>query len=100
MPSRNVSLTDHHNSFIEASIAEGRFRDASEAVRAGLRLLELQSAEQNEKLAWLNGAVQEGIADMERGQFVELDSSDDIDRYISDIHADVIAEHGGSPERV
>jgi antitoxin ParD1/3/4 len=42
MPTRNVNLTDHYNNFIDASIATGRFSNASGAVRAGLHLLELE----------------------------------------------------------
>ncbi len=39
---RNTSITlgEHFDAFIEAKISEGRFASVSEAVRAGLRLLE------------------------------------------------------------
>ncbi len=39
---RNTSVTlgDHLNCFVETKIKEGRFESTSEAVRAGLRLLE------------------------------------------------------------
>jgi antitoxin ParD1/3/4 len=48
MPSKhtlNVSLTEHLCAFIEAQVASGRFRSASEVVRAGLRLLERDLAQ-------------------------------------------------------
>lgn len=37
---RNVSLTPEIEAFITACVASGRFRSASEVVRAALRLLE------------------------------------------------------------
>lgn len=52
----SVSLGDYFEGFIENRIAEGRFKNASEVLRAGLRLLE---AEEN-KIAALKSAIQEG----------------------------------------
>ena len=56
---RNTSVTlgDHFSSFVSNKIAEGRFQSASEAVRAGLRLLEAEET----RLEMLKAAVQEGI---------------------------------------
>lgn len=56
---RNTSVTlgEHFSSFVSNGIAEGRFQSASEAVRAGLRLLEAEEA----RLKMLKAAVQEGI---------------------------------------
>lgn len=53
----SISLGNHFESFIEQSIYQGRFSNASEVVRAGLRLLE----EEEGKLANLKKAVQEGL---------------------------------------
>lgn len=53
----SISIGNHFDSFIQSSISAGRFKNASEVVRAGLRLLE---EEENRMLA-LRKAVQEGI---------------------------------------
>ena len=53
----SISLGDHFESFIEHSLSEGRFKNASEVVRAGLRLLE----EDEIRLVVLKNAIQEGI---------------------------------------
>jgi len=39
---RNVSLTPELETFVDATVASGRYRSASEVVRAALRLLEKQ----------------------------------------------------------
>jgi antitoxin ParD1/3/4 len=56
--SKNTSVTlgDHYEKFIADEIAGGRFGSTSEAIRAGLRLLEEQQA----KVARLRQALIEG----------------------------------------
>jgi antitoxin ParD1/3/4 len=54
----SVSLGDYFEDFVESRIAEGRYKNASEVLRAGLRLLE----EEENKLAALKSAIQEGIS--------------------------------------
>ncbi|RZK01676.1 MAG: type II toxin-antitoxin system ParD family antitoxin [Flavobacterium sp.] len=53
----SISLGNHFETFIENSVSKGRFSNASEVVRAGLRLLE----EEEEKVVALRNAVLEGI---------------------------------------
>lgn len=53
----SVSLGDYFEDFVENIIAEGRYKNASEVIRAGLRLLE----EEENKFVALKSAIQEGI---------------------------------------
>lgn len=53
----SISLGNHFETFIESSISNGRFGNASEVVRAGLRLLE----EEENRVITLRKAIQEGI---------------------------------------
>lgn len=53
----SISLGNHFESFIENTISDGRFNNASEVVRAGLRLLE----EEENRVIALRKAIQEGI---------------------------------------
>lgn len=52
----SVTIGQHFAAFIEEQVQRGRFSSASEAVRAGLRLLE----ERETKLAALQKALKEG----------------------------------------
>ena len=53
----SISLGDHFDAFVQSSISKGRYKNASEVVRAGLRLLE----EEESRVAALKKAIQEGI---------------------------------------
>lgn len=43
MPTRNISLTEHFDRFVDESVASGRFQNASAVVREALRLLEAKT---------------------------------------------------------
>lgn len=53
----SVSLGNYFENFVENRISEGRYKNASEVIRAGLRLLE----EEENKVQALKNAIQEGI---------------------------------------
>jgi antitoxin ParD1/3/4 len=52
----SVSLGDHLTGFVESQVSQGRYDNASEVLRAGLRLLEEQEA----RLAALRTALIDG----------------------------------------
>ncbi len=57
--SRNTSITlgNYFEDFIQSRISAGRYKNISEVIRAGLRLLE----EEENKIIALRNALQEGI---------------------------------------
>ena len=61
MPTRNVNLTDHFDLFVTKEIKSGRYRNASEVMRAGLRLLELRKREEEEKLKLLRSLASDAF---------------------------------------
>ena len=66
---RNTSVTlgDHFSNFIKSKISQGRFDNTSEAVRAGLRLLEVEET----KLEALRAKLAEGEAQLDKGQGID-----------------------------
>lgn len=53
----SVSLGDYFENFVDNRISEGRYKNASEVIRAGLRLLE----EEENRIRILKNAIQVGI---------------------------------------
>ena len=53
----SVSLGNYFEDFVDNKVSQGRYKNASEVIRAGLRLLE----EEENKVQILKNAIQEGI---------------------------------------
>ena len=72
MMQRNTSVTlgDHYSKFVDDKIKTGRFQSTSEAVRAGLNLLE----EQETKLDILRNTLAAGEAQLDLGLGVDGES--------------------------
>lgn len=58
MRTTSVALGTYFENFIKTKISQGRYNNASEVIRAGLRLLE----ENEEQIVALKTAIDEGIA--------------------------------------
>ena len=53
----SISLGNHFDEFVQHSISDGRYKNVSEVIRAGLRLLE----EEEGKVIALKAAIQKGL---------------------------------------
>ena len=53
----SVALGNYFESFVENKISQGRYKNASEVIRAGLRLLEVEES----YIVTLKSAIQEGL---------------------------------------
>lgn len=53
----SVSLGNYFEDFVDKSVSEGRFKNASEVIRAGLRMLE----EEENKITALKKAINDGM---------------------------------------
>lgn len=59
MPTRNVVLTDHQAQFVEQLVTAGRYQNASEVLREGLRLVERRESEDDMRLVALREAARD-----------------------------------------
>lgn len=85
MPTRNVVLTDHQTELVERLVASGRYQNASEVLREGLRMIERRDADDQARREALRAAVQVGIDDIEAGRYRDFESSGELRRYLKGI---------------
>lgn len=90
MATRNVVLTERQQNLIDLLVESGRYQNASEVLREGLRLVEQREAEDAAKLAALREAAKLGMASFEAGEFVEFSDPKDLDRYLKDLASKAI----------
>lgn len=65
---RNVRLTGYQSQLIDALVNSGRYQNASEVMREGLRLLEEREAEEATTLSWFNKQITQGALQARRGE--------------------------------
>lgn len=76
MATRNVVLTETQSHLVDRLVASGRYQNASEALRAGLRLLEREEAE----LGALHSRLAAGLEQARRDDLAEGSGEDAIRR--------------------
>ena len=94
MPTRNVVLTDRQARTIETMVASGRYQNASEIIREGLRLVEQRDAEDKARIKALREAAQVGLDDLAAGRFTTFSGPADIRRHVTEIFDTAIAKGG------
>ena len=57
MKNTSISLGNYFDQFVQSRISEGRFKNVSEVIRAGLRLLD----EEESKIIVLRKEIQDGL---------------------------------------
>ena len=96
MPTRNIVLTDHQSSFLARLVSSGRYQNASEVMREGIRLVELQEKECQVYLEALREAARVGIADIEAGRFRAFNRLGSLRSHLATLAETVLA--GESPD--
>jgi antitoxin ParD1/3/4 len=94
MPTRNVVLTEHQEKIIEALVGSGRYQNASEVLREGLRLVERREVEDVAKLEALREAAGVGFGALDRAEFREFDSIDDLQAYLNGLSEKLMSGAG------
>jgi antitoxin ParD1/3/4 len=57
MKNTSISLGDYFDKFVQSQVSAGRYKNVSEVIRAGLRLLE----DEESKVIALRNSIQKGI---------------------------------------
>ena len=78
---RNVVLSQHQHELVDSLVKSGRYQNASEVLREGLRILERQESENAAKIAALRNAADLGCSDVDSGRFDDV-ADDDLDNFI------------------
>jgi antitoxin ParD1/3/4 len=85
MPTRNVVLTTEQADLIHSLVSSGRYQNASEVIREGLRLIERREAEGTARLEALRTAAAVGIADLERAAYKEFSNAETLLAYLNEV---------------
>jgi len=91
MPTRNVVLTEIQAQFVESLVTSGRYQNASEVLREGLRMIREREQETAERLQVLREAVAVGVSDIQEGRYATLD-----DETALRLHMDAITTKQGT----
>jgi len=85
MPTRNVVLTDHQAALVDRLVQTGRYQNASEVLRDGLRMVEGQEAEDRARLKALREAARAGLDDLQEGRFKTFNDSETLGAHLAGI---------------
>ena len=91
MPTRNVVLTERQEELLETLVKSGRYQNASEVLRDGLRLVEQREAEDAGKLKALRAAARAGVGALDRGDFKEFGNIEELQTYLNALSEKVIS---------
>ncbi|UYO46780.1 type II toxin-antitoxin system ParD family antitoxin [Rhodopseudomonas palustris] len=94
MPSRHVVLTERQEELLETLVRSGRYQDASEVLGEGLRLVERREAEDAGKLQALQAAARVGVSALDRGEFKDFDTIEDLQNYLNGLSDRIITRAG------
>ena len=91
MPTRNVVLTDHQAFLVKELVTSGRYQNASEVLREGLRLVERREEEDALRLTVLRSAIAVGVTDIEAGHISTFESPETLSAHLKALSAKAIS---------
>ena len=81
MPTLNVVLNEHQHELVDTLVRSGRYQNASEVLREGLRLVEQRERFEAAKLKALQEASAAGWADIAAGRYADVEDGE-LDAFI------------------
>ena len=94
MPTRNVVVTAHQAEMIERLVESGEYQNASEVLREGLRLVEERVNETKAKLAALREAAKIGFEAIDRGDFRDFETPEELRKHLVVLAREALNERG------
>ena len=76
MPTLNVVLNEHQHELVDTLVRSGRYQNASEVLREGLRLVEQRERFEAAKLKALQEASAAGWADIAAGRYTDVEDTE------------------------
>jgi antitoxin ParD1/3/4 len=92
MPTRNVVITDHQAAMIDRLVKSGRYQNASEVLRDGLRLLETRDAKHATKLAAFREAARVGFEALDSGRYRDFETGEELREHLSALAREALTE--------
>jgi len=83
MATKNISLTEHYSDLVDSLVTSGKYKNASEVVREGLRLLEQRTSEDERRVELLQQLADEGFRQLDQGEGVVLNTRSQVSAHIS-----------------
>jgi antitoxin ParD1/3/4 len=74
MPTRNLVLSERQHGFVETLVRSGRYQNASEVLREGLRMVEERERVEAARLEALQQAARQGWEDMAAGRCIDIEA--------------------------
>lgn len=84
MPTRNVVLSERQQHLVETLVQSGRYQNASEVLREGLRLIEERERLEGAKLKALKQAARLGWADVSAGRYADV-ADDQLEDFVGQL---------------
>lgn len=84
MPTRNVVLSDRQQQLVETMVQSGRYQNASEVLREGLRLIEERERLEGAKMKALKQAARHGWADVSAGRYTDV-ADDQLEDFVGEL---------------
>ena len=84
MPTRNVVLSDRQQELVESLVQSGRYQNASEVLREGLRMIEEREQVQEAKFKALKQAARQGWADVAAGRYADV-GDDQLEEFVGQL---------------
>lgn len=84
MPTRNVVLSDRQQQLVETLVQSGRYQNASEVLREGLRLIEERERLEGAKMKALKQAARQGWVDVSAERYADV-ADDQLEDFIGQL---------------